>query len=408
LPNLPTHPPPWLFGITGLPGGVFQGFLSVAMPFLLRRSGVPVQQIATISAAANIPIIYYFLWSPIVDMGLKRRTWLVLSATTSAVCAYAAFLVPIPAQLSWLTFLLILASALNMVVSSSNGALMASTLPVDLRGRASGWYQCANVGGVAIGGGVLLWIGESLSLSSTALALGILITLPSLAALLITEPVYGRIGTVHTWRVMLQEVWAILKSRAGLVGLVFFIAPVNAGALMNLFSAVAADFHAPAKAVTWITGIAGGLLSAAGSLVGGFLCDRLGRRNVYMLSGALFLVCCVAMALGPLVPWVYIAGSSVYLFVLGIAYASFTALVLDVIGTGGRSAATSYSLFVASGNIPVVFMTWFDGKGYGAFGPRGLLGFDALGNLVGLLIVVALVRFALTTQPAPISAAHAD
>ncbi len=398
---MPRHPPPWIFGITVLPSGIFQGFLSVAMPFLLRKAGVPVEQIATLSAAANLPIIYYFLWAPIVDLGLKRRSWLVLSSLASGVCASVAFLVPLPGELALFTALVTLASALNTMVSSSNGALMASMLPVHLRGRASGWYQFANVGGVSIGGGVLLWLGEALSLRATAFALAILITLPSMAAFFIHEEKRQSIAIVETWRAMLTDIWSILRSRTGLVGLIFFLAPVNAGALMFLFSAIAVDYHAPVLAVTWITGIAGGLLSALGALAGGFLCDRIGRRSVYVLCGILFVLCCAVMAVSPLAAPTYIIGSSVYLFVLGIAYAGFTALVLDVIGTGGRSAATSYSLFSAAGNVPIVVMTWFDGKGYGAFGPRGLLGFEALGNLIGTVIIIAMIKYVLLAERDP-------
>ncbi|MEO8129914.1 MAG: MFS transporter, partial [Bryobacteraceae bacterium] len=309
-----------------------------------------------------------------------------------------AFLLPLPGELGLFIVLVTLACALNTMVSSANGALMASTLPVNLRGRASGWYQFANVGGVSIGGGVLLWLGDVLSLRATAFALAVLITLPSLAAFFIYEERREPIPLLETWRVMFRDLWSILRSRAGLVGLIFFLAPVNAGALMNLFSAVAVDYKAPVLAVTWITGIAGGLLSAVGSLAGGQLCDRIGRRSVYVLSGILFVICSLAMAVLPMTAPTYIIGSSVYLFVLGIAYAAFTALVLDVIGTGGRSAATSYSLFCSAGNVPIVVMTWFDGKGYGLFGPRGLMGFEALGNLIGVVIIVAMIKYVLLAE----------
>ena len=119
---MPRHPPPWIFGITVLPCGVFQGFLSVAMPFMLRKAGVPVEQIATASSAANIPIIYYFLWAPIVDLGLKRRSWLVLASIASGACASFAFLVPLPGQLALFTTLVTLACALNMFKSAPTPA----------------------------------------------------------------------------------------------------------------------------------------------------------------------------------------------------------------------------------------------------------------------------------------------
>ena len=39
---------PWLFGITNLPYGVYNGFISTAMPYLLRNAGLPVDRIADI------------------------------------------------------------------------------------------------------------------------------------------------------------------------------------------------------------------------------------------------------------------------------------------------------------------------------------------------------------------------
>jgi hypothetical protein len=37
-------------------------------------------------------------------------------------------------------------------------------------------------------------------------------------------------------------------------------------------------------------------------------------------------------------------------------------------------------------------MTWLDGQGYKRFGPRGLLGTDALSNLVSAAIFLFLIR----------------
>src|SRR6266566_705604 len=79
-------PPPWLFGITALPYGVYGGYLSTAMPYVLRNAGVPVDRIAGISALTLAPAIWYFLWAPLADFGLRRRAWLVLMSALSAAC----------------------------------------------------------------------------------------------------------------------------------------------------------------------------------------------------------------------------------------------------------------------------------------------------------------------------------
>lgn len=53
--------------------------ITLLMPYLLRKYGMPVDQIAKILAIAFIPAVWSFLWSPIADTGLRRRTWAFLS-----------------------------------------------------------------------------------------------------------------------------------------------------------------------------------------------------------------------------------------------------------------------------------------------------------------------------------------
>ena len=93
-------PAPWLFGITALPYGVSNGFVATAMPYLLRNAGLSVDRIAEISALVSTPTIWYFLWAPLVDIGLRRRTWLILMAALSAACLWAALLLPLPSHVA--------------------------------------------------------------------------------------------------------------------------------------------------------------------------------------------------------------------------------------------------------------------------------------------------------------------
>jgi hypothetical protein len=74
------RPAPWLFGLTVLPYGVCYGFIGVTMPYLLRSAGVSGDRIAGISALSLAPAVWYFLWAPVADIALRRRTWLMLTA----------------------------------------------------------------------------------------------------------------------------------------------------------------------------------------------------------------------------------------------------------------------------------------------------------------------------------------
>jgi len=152
------------------------------------------------------------------------------------------------------------------------------------------------------------------------------------------------------------------------------------------------DYHTSGQTVVWITGFGGGLLTTAGSLAGGWVCDRISRRLAYAVAALLSALCAAAMMLAPLTQPVFAIGASAYLAVQGVAFAAYAALALELVGAGGRSGSTRYTLYCAASNAPIMYMTWLDGQGYKRFGPRGLLGTDALSNVVAGLICLFLIR----------------
>ena len=66
-------PPDFVIGMGTLTFGFVVGFSMTAMPFLLSKAGVSVDQIAAVSATAMSPTFFSFLLTPIVDVGFTRR-----------------------------------------------------------------------------------------------------------------------------------------------------------------------------------------------------------------------------------------------------------------------------------------------------------------------------------------------
>jgi hypothetical protein len=63
MPDRPQQrPPPWLFLVLILPGGIYTGFTTTPLPFLLGNEGVPVEKIANLASLIQIPTIFYFRW----------------------------------------------------------------------------------------------------------------------------------------------------------------------------------------------------------------------------------------------------------------------------------------------------------------------------------------------------------
>jgi MFS family permease len=385
------HPPPWLFGLTNIPFGVAGGYTSVAMPFIMSRAGVPMATIGGVSAAVLIPLSWQFLWAPILDLGLRRRTWLLLAAGLGALLLGASMLLQLPSQLWPFEVCCVLGYGFTGLVSASNGALVATQVPPALHGRASGWLNAANLGGSAIGGGLVIQLGDTLTPQLAALGLALLIFLPALAVLRLSEPQRPRLGAGAVFPNMLRDVWGTAVSRRGWTGILFCLAPVSTPALLDLFSAVGGDYGASTGTVEFTMGYGSGLLTAAGALLSGPLLDRIDKRRAYLFSGALIALVDLAMSCGPQTPAVYIAGTLAYSLAAGLCFAAFTAMVLEIIGKVDRSAATQYTLFDAAGNLATAYLAWLDGHGYDYFkarhlaGSSGLLLTDAGMNIAGVI-----------------------
>jgi len=50
-------------------------------------------------------------------------------------------------------------------------------------------------------------------------------------------------------------------------------------------------------------------------------------------------------------------------------------------------------LLGASGNLPIAYMTWFDGVGYKYSGARGLMAVDSLANGIGGVLLLLFAAY---------------
>jgi predicted MFS family arabinose efflux permease len=183
-----------------------------------------------------------------------------------------------------------------------------------------------------------------------------------------------------------KDIWHLAQSKPGLLALILCFLPIGSGAASGLWSAVAGDWQASANTVALATGVVSGVITAGGCLIGGWICDRMDRKNAYMLFGVAQGLAAVAMALLPHSEFWYIVMTSVYSLVTGLTYAGFTAFVLEAMGLG--AAATKFSLYASLSNAPIAYMTSVDGWAHGRFGASGMLYAEAIAGTIGLLCFV--------------------
>jgi MFS family permease len=181
-----------------------------------------------------------------------------------------------------------------------------------------------------------------------------------------------------------------MRSRAGRIALILAILPIGTGAAEFLFSAIGPEFHASADVVSAVLGLGGGLAIVAGCIAGGRLADRVSKPAAYTIACALGLAACVAIAFSPRTSMGYAASTLFYTFTLGMVTASFTGLVLAIIGD--TAAATKINLFFALNTLFSLGMLRVAGWAHDVWSTNGMLFTEALTGTAALAIFAFLVR----------------
>ncbi len=405
---------PFAWALLTLPFGLASGFASVAVPFVLRGRGLTMTTIATVSQVAQLPHVIKLIWSPALDAGWSRRSWFFGSVALAAASLAATALVPPsltervgPIPLLWIyTAALFTAQAAVATSGSAVLALMALTVPNERRGAASGWQTSGNLVGTAAGGALVTWMLTHTSPAATAVAVAsICLASAAPAALIHEEPTPRRSASLLIGQ-LLKEVRRTLRSRDGWTGMVICLSPVGAGALTNLFSALAKDYAPDAASaeqlVLLVNGVFGGLVNAAGALLGGYVADRMNRRLAYVLFGAATALCAIGMMLAPATPAAFALGCLSYQIANGFCFVTFYAFVLELLGHRD-GVATQLALYIGASNFAISYVTWLDAWGYDqlkALFPRsaaaarnGMLGMDALSTFAGIALLSAITLY---------------
>ena len=346
-----------------LPYGISGGFASVTLPFVLTRAGFPVAVAASIVAIGISSNLWRFLWGPVADLTLTPRRWYLLGLAAAAATLLLLSRMPMRPNAAF---------ALTVMVFISQVA--------------------ATLGGIGLGGGAGVWLATHRSIPIAGAALAAMMAACALSLLFVPDvgrPLEGSVG--RRLREIGSDFRDLLRSPMAVLAIVLVSSPVGSGAAVNLWSAVAPDWRATPDTVALVTGILGGIVSAVGSVIGGWIADRRGRWWSYLGSGVFMGAIASAMALAPRTPAAYVAGVVLYALSCGMVYAAFSALLLHVIGRG--AASTKYATLSSLGNLPTAYMTAFDGWAHDRWGAGGMLHAEALlGVGSTALILVALGR----------------
>jgi len=384
------HERPWLFAFLIAPDAVISiGLVSGALTFLLRNEGVDPARAASISALIALPHAIYFLWGPITDFWLKRRTWLMLTAIAAAATVAWAFHLPHLGSQGAVS-LLFLGACIAVLAPAACGGIMG-TLKSDLnRRRAGSFYQSGSLSIGAVAVFVLASLSGRLSLGSLGWIVAAMIALPALAAFAApSQPVIAEHSARQTVALILDEFKSTFLRWEAIPITLLITCPSGSGAMIGLLGELARDYGVTGQQVAWINGIGGALLTSAGALAASLIPIRVRAAIALILSGLANAATLAVFALGPMRPAVYFTGTVLYLVTVGACYATFTGVSLEFLGGSGKSGSARYAIINSLGNVPVVYMTWLDGRGYALWGPRGMPATDGILSAVSAGILLA-------------------
>jgi PAT family beta-lactamase induction signal transducer AmpG len=253
--------PFYIFSLT-MPAGLSQGFVTVALPYLLTLHGFSVAQAAAVIAVGFSANVWRFIWGPIVDVSLSFKKWywigLALCTSTLLLLCFYPFTVKEQVLLTCIVFISQVAGTFSLL--PVNG-FMAKRIAKNHKGSASGWYQAGSLVGVGIGGGAGLWLATHYSVLIAGIVLCIASVLFALVVLLIKDTAHEKENTiVNELAAMGKDIFAMLKVPITLLVISLIFLPIGTDAAANLWSAIAKDWHTSTNVVALVTGILSGLI----------------------------------------------------------------------------------------------------------------------------------------------------
>jgi PAT family beta-lactamase induction signal transducer AmpG len=394
---------PWLFALLIAPSavtanGVIQGGV---LAYLLRQQGVGIGHISEIISLASLPTILYFLWSPITDFFVQRKIWVMMGALAAGLMMAAAFREPSLAsdRAVWLIFF---SACCSQLVISSCGGMMGTLRTERARRVAGSFYQCGSTAFGAASVFVLVKVSDRGPHGLLIALVAALIAVPGLFALgAPRQAVEHGDSFGGAMRKLGREFKATFWRWAAIPYTLLLLFPMNSGAAVGLLPGIARDYHVSGSQVAWMNGVGGALLMAAGALAATLIPARTRASVVYLTVGLVNAATLAVLWLGPLHPAVYFAGATLYLFTIGTGLSTFTAVVLEFLGSSGKSGSGRYSIINSLGNIPVLYMIRLDGWGGDRWGARGLPGMECVVGAGGALILLAYFLSRRSTSAAP-------
>ncbi len=394
------HPPIWVMGLSNAIFGMMGGFCVVTLPQLLAAEGVPGGHIATITAIIISPGFWAFIFSPMLDVRLRRRTYALIFAVIAA-CA-AAFTVLHHHNLDLVVPIMLIGYLSAAFYQGAVGGWMGSLINPDEDSRLGTWFNIANIGssGVIIVAGGPLILHSPPHVAALIILIGMLV--PTVLFLFTPAPAPDKLLASESFGRFGRAILALLRRRDVLIGLALFILPSASFSLTNVLGGLGKDYHASATTVSLFAGTGSIIAGIGGSFLVPRLARRIALRPLYLLIGVVGAMFTLATLLLPRAPWTFGVVFTGEIIFQALAFTAAFAISFQIIGPGNPLAATLFTVLIAAINLPVIYNGMLDGWAYDRGGLVGSFVMDAGIRLAACLVLaIGLRRWLFGPAPPP-------
>jgi PAT family beta-lactamase induction signal transducer AmpG len=336
----------FLFGSLYFSEGLMVAITTVATSLYLREKGVSIPITTLIVGIVNIPWMLKFVWGPVIDFFIKfgRKPFIILGGALTVSCMFlVSFLDPGTSLLPFTLLIFLSHVGIGFIDVSADAWAIDVSTDKD-RGKINGSMFAGQYSAWAIGAALFPYIGSQYGYHFVYLINALLILLILLFPFVVKEIVKGKVKEkiaslvvkeFKTKTVLLIALFSPLVFMNE--GIMSFIVPIYMRDGLGL-SDVQIGFIAMVLPV----------FLAIGSLVGGVLTDKIGRKSALYLFIGFNIVCTASLIFADSWWKLSIIYGMIGFFMGGHSTVS-CALFMDV--TNPRIGATQYGIFTGIANV---------------------------------------------------------
>lgn len=373
-------------------------FLIQALPIFMRQQGASLDTIGALSLL-GLPLIFKFLWSPLIDRYGSYRLWIITFQLLAAVITFACAFLDVQSYFSVLLLLALLICTLCASQDIATDALAVGLLSHNQRGLGNGIQVAGHELGILIGGGGILILLNDLGWKSSLLILAMLLMVTLIPIFLYQEPQLNEKTNRFSNNYFGSIVNICRRPQSGSWILVLLMYMAGGNMANTMFRPLLVDLGLSLRDIGWLEGIVSHSAGMIGAIITGLLIATLGRKRSLIIFG-LFQAFSISVYLIPIsfsvgLPMLYLVAIITQVAMGASGTVLFTVIMDKSQLTRAGTDFTTQTTLIFIGSIGGSAISGVIAKS------AGYTSVFVLGIAIALLSVVLIAKTQHLTEPIP-------